>query len=172
MLAEVFLRWRVRDQSELFVPAKLLPRGRRALRPPLIFFKHKYIAMCAFQLRPIPQCLHKLQRHHRRAAIHLLRRHPSLKILAPIHKWPPRNLPQQSIRSLPRQKPVQRRSHSRPLPAHKLRIPSIRTGSSCVSTSICIYRQVRQLSGENSLLLSPPPGKNSSTTPSMCLPSI
>ena len=89
MLAEMFLRRRVRQQSKVFIPTLRSHRFRRARRRACIFLRNRAIAKRPLQLRAIPQRFHKLQRHHRRAAIFFLRRHSVRKIRAPIHKGPP-----------------------------------------------------------------------------------
>src|SRR6185312_8969948 len=125
MLTEVGLRRRIGKQTILLVPAQLLYRDGCASCSAAISLCNRGIAKCRFHLSRIANGLDELQRDNRGAAIFILRRHPTLEILAPIDKRPPRYLPYQAIRTLALEVPIKNGPHTWNLLTNKIRIIAV-----------------------------------------------
>src|SRR5262249_23761142 len=125
VLAVVLLSWRIRQQAIAVVPTRFSDCIHGSILSLAIALHAKRITQGGLQFDRITKRFDVLQRDHRGASIGVLRRHAEAKIFSPIHKRPPRNLPEKSVLPLLANEPIEYGPCARELRFHKVVVPAI-----------------------------------------------
>src|SRR6185437_16905454 len=110
LLAVTFVCRSIGVETILWIPVFPVQRFGRFLNDGPILLGTLPASVKSFHLRRVVERLDELQSQKRRTAIRILRRHAGGIVFGPIAEFPPLHFSQQSVRTPPRDKPVEYRA--------------------------------------------------------------
>src|SRR6184192_2487166 len=125
MLAVMFLGRRVGDQIITILPAQPADSIYRARLSFPVLLRTKRVSEGRFQLRAITERFNVLERDDRRSAVCILGRHSEAEVFSPVDERPPSYVSEESVWSLPVEKPIQHGSRAGYLRFNEFLVPSI-----------------------------------------------